>query len=157
MKCDLHVHSIYSGPCTTPVLSRFCKESYSQPEAVYAQLKRKGMDLVTLTDHDSIEGAEQLRRYPDFFLSEEVTCRLPSGTIAHIGVYDINERQHIEIQRRRNDLASLLAFLSEARLFFAINHAFSSLHRPPRHRRLPLVRGIFPGFRDAERPNACFP
>jgi hypothetical protein len=85
------------------------------------------MDLVTLTDHDSIEGAEKLRRHPDFFVSEEVTCRMPSGTFIHMGVYDLTERQHIEVQRRRNDLLSLLAYLSEARLFFSVNHMFSAL------------------------------
>jgi hypothetical protein len=52
---------------------------------------------------------------------------MPSGTIAHLGVYDLTERQHAQIQRRRNDLASLLAYLSEARLFFAVNHLFSDL------------------------------
>ncbi len=85
------------------------------------------MDLFTLTDHDSIEGAEQLRRYPNFFLSEELTCRMPSGTEVHIGVYDFHERQHVELQRRRNDLVALLMYLSERRLFFSINHVFSSL------------------------------
>lgn len=127
MKCDLHVHSLHSGNCNIPFFSGFCRESYSDPEQVYQALKRKGMDLVTLTDHDSIEGAESLRRHPDFFVSEEVTCRMPSGTSVHVGVYDLTERQHIEIQRRRNDLLSLLAYLSEARLFFSVNHMFSAL------------------------------
>ena len=44
--------------CTLPVLKRLCRESYSPPEAVYHTLRRRGMDLVTLTDHDSIDGAE---------------------------------------------------------------------------------------------------
>ena len=127
MKCDLHVHSRHSGQCTIPFFEWFCRESYNDPEQVYRTLKRKGMGLVTLTDHDSIDGAESLRRYPDFFISEEVTCRMPSGTFAHVGVYDITERQHIEIQRRRNDLPALLAYLSEARLFFSVNHVFSAL------------------------------
>jgi predicted metal-dependent phosphoesterase TrpH len=127
MKCDLHVHSLHSGNCTIPLFRHFCRESYSDPEQVYLALKRKGMDLVTLTDHDSIDGAESLRRHSDCFLSEEVTCRMPSGTTIHVGVYDLTERQHIEIQRRRNDLPSLLAYLSEARLFFCVNHVFSSL------------------------------
>ena len=52
---------------------------------------------------------------------------MPSGTQAHVGVYDITERQHIEINRRRNDMIRLLAYLSEQRLFFTINHVFSSL------------------------------
>jgi predicted metal-dependent phosphoesterase TrpH len=127
MKCDLHVHSLHSGNCNIPFFSGFCRESYSDPEQVYQALKRKGMDLVTLTDHDSIEGAASLRRHPDFFVSEEVTCRMPSGTSLHVGVYDLTERQHVEIQRSRNDLLSLLAYLSEARLFFSVNHMFSAL------------------------------
>jgi predicted metal-dependent phosphoesterase TrpH len=127
MKCDLHVHSYNSGACTSPVLRAFCRESYSDPEEVYETLKRRGMNLVTLTDHDSIEGCELLRRHKDFFTSEEVTCRMPSGTTAHIGVYDLTERQHVEIQRRRNDLVSLLIYLTEHRLFFSVNHIFSNL------------------------------
>jgi predicted metal-dependent phosphoesterase TrpH len=127
MRCDLHVHSYHSGMCEVPGLNRVCRESYSAPGAVYAALRRRGMDLVTLTDHDSIDGAEPLRRFQRFFLSEEVTCRMPSGTQAHVGVYDITERQHTEIQRRRNDLPSLLAYLGEQRLFFSVNHLFSGL------------------------------
>ena len=85
MRCDLHVHTRHSGMCTIPLLNRVSRESYSDPEAVYQTLKRRGMDLVTVTDHDSIDAAEQLRRYPDFFLSEEVTCITPSGTEIHTG------------------------------------------------------------------------
>src|ERR1700733_9355529 len=104
MKCDMHVHSYFSGPCTTPVISMICRESYSAPEMVYERLSQSGMNLFTLTDHDSIEGAESLMRHPDFFMSEEVTCRMPSGAIAHIGVFDITEIQHLQIQQRREDL-----------------------------------------------------
>jgi predicted metal-dependent phosphoesterase TrpH len=113
--------------CTVPLLKRVCRESYNDPREVYSVLKTKGMDLVTLTDHDSIGAAEALRGHPDFFLSEEVTCRMPSGTIAHVGVYDLTERQHIEIQRRRDDFICLLAYLTERRLLFSVNHIFSSL------------------------------
>jgi len=127
MRCDLHVHSFHSGMFEVPGLGPICRESYSAPGDVYAALLGRGMDLVTLTDHDSIDGAEPLRRFRRFFLSEEVTCRMPSGTQAHIGVYDISERQHIEIQRRRNDLAALLAYFADQRLFFSVNHLFSGL------------------------------
>ena len=113
--------------CTIPLLRRVCRESYNQPLAVYDKLKRLGMDLVTITDHDSIDGAEALRSRPDFFLSEEVTCRLPSGTELHMGVYDITDRDHVEIQRRRDDFASLTAWLRERNLLFSANHVFSSL------------------------------
>src|SRR5215470_16455179 len=127
MRCDLHVHTRHSGMCTIPLLRRVCRESYNEPAAVYEKLKRLGMDLVTIADHDSIDAAEELRSRPDFFLSEEVTCRLPSGAMMHVGVYDIEDRDHIEIQRRRNDFESLVAWLNERRILFSANHIFSSL------------------------------
>jgi predicted metal-dependent phosphoesterase TrpH len=127
MRCDLHVHSTASGMCNTPGLSRVCRESYNDPQEVYDRLKRLGMSIVTTTDHDSIDAAEVLRRYPDFFLSEEVTARMPSGTEMHLGAYGITERDHAEIQRRRNDFIALLMYLTERKLFFSVNHVFSGL------------------------------
>jgi predicted metal-dependent phosphoesterase TrpH len=127
MKCDLHVHTIHSGMCTVPVLNRVCRESYNDPEEVYETLKRRGMELVTVTDHDSIDAVERLRRHPDFFLSEEVSCRTSSGTYLHVGVYGIDERDHTQLQRRAEDFPSLLAYLEERRLLFSVNHAFSGL------------------------------
>jgi predicted metal-dependent phosphoesterase TrpH len=127
MKCDLHVHTVHSGMCTVPVFKRICRESYSDPDEVYATLKRRGMDLVTVTDHDSLDSSEALRCRADFFLSEEVTCQTSRGTELHVGVYDIRERDHVEIQRRREDLAALFAYLNERELLFSINHAFSGL------------------------------
>jgi hypothetical protein len=53
--------------CTVPLFRRVCRESYTKPEALYETLKRRGMDLVTVTDHDSIGSAEVLRRYPDYY------------------------------------------------------------------------------------------
>lgn len=112
---------------TAPGLNRICRESYNEPAEVYNRLKQEGMSIVTVTDHDSIEGAESLRRFPDFFLSEEVTVRMPSGTEMHLGVYGLTERDHLEIQRRKNDLIALLMYLTERKLFFSANHVFSGL------------------------------
>jgi hypothetical protein len=127
MRCDLHVHTAASGMCNTPGVRRICRESYNNPAELYSRLKQRGMSLVTITDHDSIDAAESLRRYPDFFVSEEVTCTLPSGTQMHLGVYGIAEREHQEIQRRRNDFLALLMYLTERKLFFSVNHVFSGL------------------------------
>jgi predicted metal-dependent phosphoesterase TrpH len=113
--------------CNTPILSRICRESYNQPAEVYTRLKQRGMSIVTLTDHDSIDAGEAFRKHPDFFLSEEATVQMPSGTEMHLGVYGITERDHIEIQRRRKDFISLMMYLTEKKLFFSVNHVFSSL------------------------------
>ena len=144
MRCDLHVHTIHSGMCTVPVARNFCRESYNAPAAVYEKLKQSGMDLVTITDHDSIDAAESLRKHPDFFLSEEATCHMPSGREVHIGIYDITERQHIEIQRRRDDFYSLLGYLNEQKLLFSINHLLSSLTGPRDQSDFIWFESVFP-------------
>ncbi len=127
MHCDMHVHTLHSGMCTIPVLKHFCRECYTAPEELYSRLKQRGMGLITVTDHDSIDASEFLRHHPDFFLSEEVTVHLPSGCEAHIGVYDITEAQHHELQRRASDMPRLLAFLEQERLLYSVNHMFSGL------------------------------
>jgi predicted metal-dependent phosphoesterase TrpH len=146
MRCDLHVHSTGSGMCNTPGLSRICKESYNEPSEVYARSKRLGMSIVTLTDHDSIDSAEALRRHADFFLSEEATVRMPSGTEAHLGVYGISEKDHLEIQRRRNDFISLLMYLTERKLFFSVNHVFSGLTGRREHDDFNWFASYVPAF-----------
>lgn len=146
MRCDLHVHTRHSGRCSIPVLRHFFRESHSEPEAVYERLKAMGMGLVTITDHDAIGAAEPLRRHADFFLSEEVTVRMASGTEAHVGVYDITEHQHVQIQRRRDDLPALLAYLSERRLLFSLNHVFSSLTGRRRADDFDWFEAWFPAF-----------
>jgi len=113
--------------CNTPGLTRLCRESYNEPEDVYRLCKQRGMSIVTVTDHDSIDAAETLRKYPDFFISEEVTVGMPSGTEMHLGVYGMYEKDHAQIQRRRNDFIALMMYLTERKLFFSVNHVFSGL------------------------------
>ena len=141
-RCDLHVHSIHSGPVDLPVLGRFGNECYSEPEAVYDVAKRRGMDLVTLTDHDSIQGALSLAHLHDVFVSEEVTCVLPSGRVIHLGVFDITEAQHEGIASRRRDAEALFAYLAEEGIPASANHLFSALtgHRAVSDFRLALER-----------------
>jgi predicted metal-dependent phosphoesterase TrpH len=146
MRCDMHVHTIHSGMCTVPVFHAVCRECYTAPGALYENLTGAGMGLVTVTDHDSIDAAEALRGRPGFFLSEEATCTMPSGTEIHVGVYDIDERQHIEIQRRRCDIGSLAAYLVEQDRFFTINHVFSRLTGRREAGDFERFAALFPGF-----------
>lgn len=143
--------------CTVPLLDRACRESYNDPGSVYDTLKRRGMDLVTITDHDSIDAVESLCKYPDFFLSEEVSAVSPSGTRLHMGVYDIREHQHLEIQRRRDDLMSLIAYLDEQQLFFTINHVYSSLTGPRTESDFAIFARYFPGIEtlNGQIPEVC--
>lgn len=105
------------------LLKRICRESYNDPET----LKRHGMDLVTVTDYDSIDALERLRTRPDFFVSEEVSAVTSDGNKLHIGVYDITEKQHCGLQARRNDFfrparipsLSRISCLASIRFFLA--------------------------------------
>ena len=48
-------------------------ECATPPEEVYELAKRRGMDFVTITDHDTIAGVLELADRPDVFVSEELT------------------------------------------------------------------------------------
>ncbi len=142
MRCDLHVHSWHSGRADLPVLGLIGRECYSDPSDVYEQAVRRGMDLVTLTDHDGIEGALRLTHRPNTFVSEEVTVLLPGDRQLHVNVFDITEAQHTAIQRRRRDAEGLFAYLAEERVPASVNHLFSALTGARRlaDLRLPLGR-----------------
>lgn len=127
MRCDLHVHTRYSGPVDLPGLRHVTRECYSDPGAVYEIAKRRGMDLVTITDHDTIEGALELAHRPDFIVGEEVTCEMGPGREIHLGVWDLNEARHEQIASRRRDPEALFAWIAENRIPACINHPFSPL------------------------------
>jgi predicted metal-dependent phosphoesterase TrpH len=126
LRADLHVHSCHSLQSGSLKFLR-SRDCYSRPEDVYRAARRRGMDLVTITDHDSIDGClEFLDRHPgaaDFFVSEEMSCRFPGTSIeVHLGVYGMTERLHRELQGSRDDVFEVAAALREARVFFALNH-----------------------------------
>jgi predicted metal-dependent phosphoesterase TrpH len=127
VRCDLHLHSRHSGPADIWPLSLLAHESYTEPRAVYGEARRRDMDLVTLTDHDTIAGALEIAALPGTFVSEEVSCILPGGRLLHVGVFGISEAQHEVISRRRTDAESLFAYLAEERIPAAVNHLFSAL------------------------------
>ena len=151
MRCDLHVHSTASGMCDTPGLSRICKESYNDPAEVYDRCKRLGMSMVTLTDHDSIDAAEVLRKYSDFFLSEEATVKLPTGTLLHLGrLWNRGKgpRRNSAPPRRFCRAADVS---HRAQTFLQRQPSILQPYRPPRCGRLRLVRLLRTGLRSAQR------
>ncbi len=131
LKCDMHVHSCYSG--ISKHLGFFQgADSFSLPEQIYARAKTNGMDIVTITDHDTINGClHYLNAYPDtfdFFISEEVTASLNEfNTAIHINVYDINEKIHDEISRLKSDATGMVEYLKNEGICHCLNHPFLSL------------------------------
>src|SRR5947207_3315925 len=117
-KADLHCHTRHSGQAKHLKFLR-CRDCYSHPLDVYQTAKRRGMDLVTITDHDSIDGClellDRLGPLPDFVMGEEATAFFPRfGHEAHVGIYGLREGQHREIQRLRRDGDELVAYLRQA-------------------------------------------
>jgi glycosyltransferase involved in cell wall biosynthesis len=127
-RCDLHLHSDASLT-TGEWFSQYfgCPESYADPMAQYELCKSRGMTLVTLTDHDSIEGGLRLIGKPDFFLSEEVTTRFPENDCQiHVLAWNITPDQHEELQRLRGDVYALTRYLRSERLAHALAHPMLS-------------------------------
>jgi predicted metal-dependent phosphoesterase TrpH len=87
------------------------------------------MDLVTITDHDSIGGClEVLNRLgdlPDFIMGEEVSAYFPAfDHTVHIGVYGLTETHHRDIQELRSNGEELVAYLRQNTLLYVLNHFF---------------------------------
>jgi predicted metal-dependent phosphoesterase TrpH len=129
VKLDLHVHTYYSGNTTIYPLNLFMKESYNSPAGVYRRAKARGMNLVTITDHDRVDGALTIADRPDVIVGCEVTGAFPDdGVRVHLGVLGLTVAQHHEIQRLRHDVRELLPYLKQERLFTTLNHVASRIN-----------------------------
>jgi predicted metal-dependent phosphoesterase TrpH len=137
-KADLHCHSVYSTFKYFRIANT--RDSYNRPEEVYRIAKERGMDYVTITDHDSIDGClyflNKRPDLPDFFISEEVETYFPeTRQRIHVNVFDIDEEQHAEIQRRRENIYDLHEYIREENLIASANHMFQNyrMRNSPRH------------------------
>ncbi len=73
-RVDMHCHSTASQLVEARDTAALgLPECATAPEEVYELAKRRGMDFVTITDHDTIDGVLQLADRPDVFVSEELT------------------------------------------------------------------------------------
>ncbi len=130
MKIDLHVHSKYSVRPSQWVLQRLgCHECYTEPAELYRIAKKRGMTRVTITDHNTINGCLEITELPDTFISEEVTAYFPvDGCKVHVLVYNIDLRHHQEIQKLRENIFDLVAYLQQERLTHALAHPLWSVN-----------------------------
>ena len=90
-RADLHCHSTASAVSKLGVQRALgLPECATPPEEVYALAKRRGMDFVTITDHDTITGALAIADRPDVFVSEELTAHFAGEPQAvHVLCLDI--------------------------------------------------------------------
>ena len=127
-KADLHVHSKYSEHPSEWFLQRLgAAESYTEPdEAIYAAAKAREMDLVTITDHNKIDGVLRLKAaHPqDVFTGVEATAYFPEDDCKiHILLFGFSETEFAEIQRARRDIYQLRDYIRDRRLAHSVAHA----------------------------------
>ncbi len=155
-RCDLHVHSIHSTDSGNFALRRArLGESYTEPERVYAVARRRGMTFVTISDHNTVDGALRIADKPGAFLSVEVTTRFPEDHLPlHVLVWNLTERDHAELQSYRSSVYELVDFLVERGLHHGLAHPLYRMGPPitVQHvERMMLLFGIWEG-RNGARP-----
>jgi len=123
-KVDLHVHSKHSNDPAEWYLRRLqAPESYTEPRQIYTQARARGMDFVTISDHDSIAGALEIAHLPGVFLSSEVTTTFPEdGCEVHCLVFGVSEAEHAEIQLLRRNIYELRDYLRAAGIAHSVAH-----------------------------------
>ncbi|SJZ65243.1 Glycosyltransferase involved in cell wall bisynthesis [Trichlorobacter thiogenes] len=123
-KADLHVHSSYSNKPTYWAMRKFnCPESYTSPRQLYQTALARGMDYVTITDHNAIGGALEIAHLPRTFISAEITTHFPENDCkAHVVVLHISEAQFGEIMRLRKNIYDLVVFLNQQGIAHFLAH-----------------------------------
>ena len=129
-RCDLHIHSRHSARSEEWLFRRFdFPDSYSDPKQLYEQLRKRGMDYVTITDHDSIDGCLEIAHLPRTFISEQVTTYFPHDACKlHILVWGISEQQHRDIESVRENIFDLQRYLQSAQIAHAVAHPLYSVN-----------------------------
>lgn len=136
-KVDMHVHSKFSTRPSQWILQKIgCPESFTEPIDLYNIARARGMDMVTITDHNTIDGALEIADLPNTFISEEITTYFPEDRCKlHVLAYHITEAHHAEIQRHRENVFDLVPYLREqgiahvlAHPLFAVNDRLTPAH-----------------------------
>jgi glycosyltransferase involved in cell wall biosynthesis/predicted metal-dependent phosphoesterase TrpH len=138
-RVDLHCHSTASAVSKLGVQRALgLPECATPPEEVYELAKRRGMDFVTITDHDTIDGALELAaRHDDAFVSEELTAWFRGEPQAvHILCWGITVDDHERLQALSGDVEAVANELRERSIACALAHPFYAVEAPllPRHR-----------------------
>ncbi len=124
MKADIHVHSKYSNRPTEWFLRRIgAPESFTEPMDVAKACWGKGMDFVTISDHNCIDGALEIAHLPKTFVSAELTTYFPEdGCKVHCLVQDITEAQFADLQKVRQNIYELRQYLHDKDVCHVIAH-----------------------------------
>jgi glycosyltransferase involved in cell wall biosynthesis/predicted metal-dependent phosphoesterase TrpH len=165
-RVDMHCHSTASQFSRLGVQrSAGLPECATPPEEVYELAKRRGMDFVTITDHDTIVGVLEISERPDVFVSVELTAAFRGEPQAvHVLCHGITPDDHEWLQAHRGDVELCAGYLYERDTACALAHPYYTVAAPlsARHRR--RLAELFPIWetrngaraRELNRPAATY-
>lgn len=137
MKIDLHCHSKYSKRPTLWLMQKIgCPESFTEPAELYRIAQKRGMDGVTITDHNVIDGALEIADLPNVVVGCEYTTYFPEDRCkVHILVYHLDENHHRELTKARENIFDLVDYVRTHNLpnicahpFFWVNDRLTAEH-----------------------------
>jgi glycosyltransferase involved in cell wall biosynthesis/predicted metal-dependent phosphoesterase TrpH len=138
-RVDMHCHSTASEVSKLGVQRALgLPECATAPEEVYELAKRRGMDFVTITDHDTIDGVLAIANRPDVFVSEELTAHFRGEPQAvHVLCYGITPEDHEWLQANSADVELCAMYLYAQEIACALAHPYYAVGAPltARHRR----------------------
>ena len=143
VRADLHCHSTASQVSKLGIQrSAGLPECATPPEEVYELAKRRGMDFVTITDHDTIDGVLEIADRPDVFISEELTAWFRGEEQAvHVLCYGIRPSDHDWLQAHSTDVEACAEYLHANNIACALAHPFYAVEAPlTAHHRRRLAR-----------------
>ena len=150
-RADLHLHTRHSLRSPEWLLRRLAvPASVSDPKELLSKLRLAGMDFVTFTDDDTIDGCLEIAGERVVFLSESVTATFPEdGVRVSLLVWGITETQHREIQQLRPNIYELQQYLAGAGIVHGVAMPLQGLAdklRPGHLMRLALLFRHFEGI-----------
>jgi len=149
-KIDLHVHSQYSERPSEWFLQRLgAQESYTDPEWIYTTARQRGMDFITITDHNRIDGALLLKQnHPDeVIVGVETTTYFPEDNCKiHILLYGIDEKQFQRVEEIRDSIYTLREYIRAENIAYSVAHATYSINKKLNSEHLEKLIVLFDVF-----------
>jgi glycosyltransferase involved in cell wall biosynthesis len=105
-------------------LRRFnCPESFTSPQRIYELAKERGMDYVTITDHNNIAGVLEIAHLPGTFLGSELTTYFPENNCKiHVVVLGFSEAQFKDLLGARKNVYEFVEHLRREELAHFLAH-----------------------------------
>ena len=158
-RADLHVHSRYSDASgNAGIRALRSAESFTDPVELYHAQRARGMDFVTITDHNTLAGSLAIAHLPGTFLSTELDSWFPEdGVRVHVVALGIDERTFAAANAARANVHELVACLREAGVTHYLAHPLFDMSgklTPESVERMLLLFNVLEG-RNGARTSRC--